>query len=152
MVKNLCGKCGKSFTVAGLKAHLNRKTPCDKVLKCPTCNKTFKLQASYDKHIISCKLEFLCELPNELANHEVKESAPIDNISVLTNNLELYSNYVQKAIHSSLDEHELKAVDDIIEKTFKASLNYITYKHIKLNNIDSSKSVDITLKISENKN
>lgn len=56
MAKNECVKCGKLFTTtSGLKSHLNRKTPCDQILNCNICNKTFKLQGSYDKHKLSCK-------------------------------------------------------------------------------------------------
>lgn len=47
-----CDKCKKEFTTKyTLKAHLNKKIPCDRILLCDKCNKTFKTKYELTSHL-----------------------------------------------------------------------------------------------------
>ena len=62
-----CDKCDKIFpTQRELTRHLNRKTPCEKIivnpmifitsLQCPFCLKTYKTKWTLNHHITICKI------------------------------------------------------------------------------------------------
>ena len=47
-----CHKCGKSFKSNQiLLGHLNKKIPCDRVLRCDKCGKIFKHKGNLKRHI-----------------------------------------------------------------------------------------------------
>ncbi len=69
-----CSKCGKPCPSAiALKKHLERKTPCDVVLNCPKCFRSFKIKASLEKHMAACAQTLA---PMVLASSSAK--APIE--------------------------------------------------------------------------
>ncbi|MCK4967667.1 MAG: hypothetical protein KAS12_01315 [Candidatus Aenigmarchaeota archaeon] len=62
-----CAKCDKIFTTRRrLITHLNKKTPCEKIivnptlfitsLQCPFCLKTYKTKWTLNHHITICKM------------------------------------------------------------------------------------------------
>jgi len=57
--KYICIKCYQSFNYkCYYDRYINRKNPCDKILKCNRCNKEFKLNRDLINHInrkIPCK-------------------------------------------------------------------------------------------------
>lgn len=55
--KYICHKCNFIFKKPSqLESHLNRKASCDKILKCNTCHKIFKLFYNYTQHTNKCNL------------------------------------------------------------------------------------------------
>jgi hypothetical protein len=153
MGTNECTKCGKNFsTPTTLKNHLNRKTPCDKVMACEFCNKTFKVKASFDKHRNTCNkknLALIKEEPKEELKEEPKEepkedlveitedlhqkSIPINGFLIMALGAELYSSFIKRAILDELNEGELQMTDELVEILFNNCLSYVISKHTKLN-------------------
>lgn len=51
MEQTKCNKCDKVFSTAtNLQKHMNKKTPCYKILRCEKCNKIFNHKGAFNKH------------------------------------------------------------------------------------------------------
>lgn len=146
MGKNECIKCGKSFsTIATLKSHLNRKTPCDRIMTCVLCNKTFKVKASFDKHKNICrslKSEHSMEEPKEQKeSDDTKEPKEADNEPILIDVFSLmklgsdaYSRVIRIALSGKLTDEELQITNSLVENIFHECLTYMIAKHAKNTN------------------
>ena len=89
-----CDKCDYITEYKhSLMKHLNRKTPCIKIIKettCELCNKTFKCPKSIYRHKKVCNLtSVIKDLKNEIAS--LKSSHPISS-TITTNSHNINSN------------------------------------------------------------
>ncbi len=135
MMKNTCIKCNHTFSSAsGLKAHMNRKTPCDVKLICANCNKVLKTKIAYDNHLNSCISEAKQHNTKNDTKNETKHDVKQCIDSVLT------------ALKSDVDPELNDEIEDLLNACAKYLISHHT-KHQEVSAISEDNEFHIVLEL-----
>lgn len=127
MMKNTCTKCNHTFSSAsGLKAHMNRKTPCDVKLICANCNKVLKTKISYDNHVNSCISEAKQE-DTFSTKPDTKQEDAFSTKPDTKHDVKQCINSVITALKSDVDPE----LNDEIEDLLNACAKYLISHHTR---------------------
>jgi hypothetical protein len=90
MTKHICNKCSRELSSKyGLEKHLNKKIPCDRILKCQRCESVYNTKQELERHL---QRKFPCKLKTEIASTKERElqlKLEIEKIKILQKEKEI---------------------------------------------------------------